>query len=121
MKKRFSSVSLATTALTVLLVLAMGEIALGKVTLSKETKLTILLNEAKNPATYHWSSEDFRQNNIFLKRAKKNNRFGKTFLHYINAHYPKVIHSATAELSHYLSTFTKHSGLLLSLCCVLQI
>ena len=121
MKKQFLSASLATVVLAVLLVLSMGEIAVGKATLSKETKSTTSLNETKESATYHSLNENFRLKNIFLKRAKKNNRFGKTFLHYDDAHYPKVIYSATVELGHYLFTFTRHSRLLLSLCCVLQI
>ena len=120
MKKRFSSVHLLAAVLTVLLVVVTGEIASAETRSDEKEPLAISLIDGSERATYNWLEKDAAREQVFVKRAKKNTRVGKTFLRYANANYQKGLLLASAETDNHQYKLTRHSELLL-LYCVLQI
>ncbi|MEM9830542.1 MAG: hypothetical protein AAF944_07875 [Bacteroidota bacterium] len=120
MEKQFSSVHLLTAIFVVLLVVVMGETALAKTKLSGIDTLATLLDENSQETAYSWAEKDATQTQIFVKRAKKNIRFGKSFLHYTSAPYRKGILAGLAGAGSYQHILSRNFNLLI-LYCVLQI
>jgi len=120
MKKRFSSVHLLTAVFTVLLVVVTGEVALAETKPGEMKPLATAIVEDSERATYNWVENDAAREQVFVKRAKKNNRVGKTFLRYAHAHHQKGILLALDNTGGHQYISTRHSELLIFY-CVLQI
>jgi len=120
MKKRFSPLHLLSAVFTVLLVVSMGEIASAEVKSEGNEVSVISLTEGHRETTYNWTQKDAAKEKVFVKRAKKNTRTGKTFLRYASAHHPRGTLLIAAKTGNHQYIFTLHSELLI-LYCVLQI
>ncbi|MEM9674393.1 MAG: hypothetical protein ACFB15_17050 [Cyclobacteriaceae bacterium] len=119
MSKQFSSAHLLTAVLTVLLVVVVaGEVASAETSLGEKESLATFLTEGS--AADCWVENDATQEQVFVKRVKKNTRVGKTLLRYKNTYHQKGISLALDKTGGHQYISSRHSELLIFY-CVLQI